>query len=174
MEAADANAKSFKDATINKVSHLPLPPDKKSCYRCASCQFRDGTCNHCGKKGHISPACHSKMKGLPPVQKSGPLENYGQRKSKRHETLRVQLETQSTGSPSVSRDQASSDEEYHLYQMSQSDTSHPPITIPLIVNDKRIEMKLDTGASVSIILKQTQNSHFHGVQINECSQNLHE
>ena len=61
-------------------------------------------------------------------------------KENQNETLRVQLETQSAGSPSVSRDQATSDEEYHLYQM-QSDSSHPPITIPLFIkiNDKRIE-----------------------------------
>ena len=67
------------------------------------------TCNHRGKKGHISPACHSKMKELPPVQNSGPSENHGQRKPKRHETIRVQLETQSVGSSSVSKDQASSE-----------------------------------------------------------------
>ena len=62
----------FKDATIHRVSHpppLPTSTDRKSCYCCV-------------KKGHTSPACRSKMKGLPQVQKSRPLENHGQRKPK--------------------------------------------------------------------------------------------
>ena len=81
MEAADRNAKSLKGSTpaIHKVRSLPTAPKHKSpnqkptehsrtpCYRCGrsnhdqkDCRFRDATCHHCKKKGHIAPACRSK------------------------------------------------------------------------------------------------------------------
>ena len=71
MEAADANAKSFKEdgPAIRKLTSKPnRSRDARSpCYRCrhtshfpADCKFKEVTCNHCGKKGHISSVCCSK------------------------------------------------------------------------------------------------------------------
>ena len=81
MEAADTNTKSFKAATDSAIRQFTSKPSRdrearNACYRCgrtshssADCKFREATCNHCGKKGHIAPVCRSKTK---PQQMSPP------------------------------------------------------------------------------------------------------
>ena len=48
---------------MNKLTGNP-PPQPCFCYskqnhKTSNCYFKDATCKHCGKKGHISKVCHS-------------------------------------------------------------------------------------------------------------------
>ena len=171
MEAADANAKSFKEAgpAIRTLASKPNQSrDARSpCYRCgrtshlpADCKFKQATCNHCGKKGHISRVCRSKAKF--PQPSSRPFEPTGQDKqgrTKQRNTHRVQ-EIEST----TSDKEEGSGDEYRLFMMTDSSSSDP-IMVPVIVNGKKLTMELDTGAAVSIISDQTRRSLFPDVQL---------
>ena len=77
MEATNTNAKSFKtvEPAIRLFSSQPQQRDSHNpCYRCgrtshspSDCKFKEATCNHCGKKGHIAPVCRSKAKSQQPA-----------------------------------------------------------------------------------------------------------
>ena len=174
MEAADANAKSFKDAgpAIRRLAGLPSR-DRDAripCYRCgrtshapSDCKFKDATCNHCGKKGHIAPVCRSKAKPLQASSRSTASTGQDRRgRTKQRTTHRVQ-EVEST----TSDREANSGEEYHLFMM--TDRSSEPIRVSVIVNGKELEMEVDTGAAVSIISDQTRRSLFPDLQLRKSS-----
>jgi len=121
MEAADANAKSFKDAgpAIRKFSSQPNRDARNPCYRCgrtshipSDCKFKDATCNHCGKKGHISPVCRSKAKSQqPPSVTAAPTRHGRPGRNKQRSTHRVQEAAKSPTSDT----EGSSGKEYRLY-----------------------------------------------------------
>ena len=64
--------KVFKatEPLIHKFSRQASKPKlAKLCYGCGrgshsptECRFRESTCHHCNKKGHIAPVCRSKTK----------------------------------------------------------------------------------------------------------------
>ena len=176
MEAADANL--FKDATVNKASH-PLPPPTSILTRNRArlplwmnftfslvLSIQGFHLQSPWEEGsHITSVSLQDERATISAKVRTVGESWSKEIKETWNSSCAARNTIRAGSPSVSRDQASSDEEYHLYQMSQSDSSHPPITIPLFVNDKQIEMELDTGASVAIIPEQTRNSLFPNVQL---------
>ena len=117
MEAANTNAKSFKTAepAIRLFSSQPQQRDSRNpCYRCgrtshspSDCKFKEVTCNHCGKKGHIAPVCRSKAKSQQPapapptpsrMTPSGRESKTGRTKYKRQQRrTRKQAAVKSTG-----------------------------------------------------------------------------
>ena len=149
MELAEKNAKSFNgtEASVQKLSSTPrkgggyTPHQHKPCHRCgrtnheaATCRFSDATCHFCGKKGHIAPACRSKKSGRKPQQ---------QRETK-------------TKYVSDATDEA--EEEYFLHTVASQ--SSKPIFVDLQINDKTLQMELDTGAAFTIISERTRKTVF--------------
>ena len=62
--------------------HAHIPSD---------CKFKDATCNHCGKKSHISPVCRSKAKSQqPPSVTAAPTRHGRLGRNKQRSTHRVQ------------------------------------------------------------------------------------
>jgi len=66
MEAADKKSRQFKGATDGVMNKLTGNPPQQPCFCCgkqnhkaSSYYFKDATCNHCGKKGHISKVCQA-------------------------------------------------------------------------------------------------------------------
>ena len=71
-----AEPRVLKSSKISDNSKPPPPPPPnltpKVCYRCGgdshashNCRFKDHTCFHCGKVGHISSVCNSRRQGKP-------------------------------------------------------------------------------------------------------------
>ncbi len=157
MESAEDNAKSFKGAEppIRKVSRqIPRSGDLRPCLSCGrknhlreDCRFRDATCYSCGKRGHIAPACKS-APGQKPSSKKGPSRKF--RKSVK--TYRLDDDEHSH-----SPEDASSDE-YELHHIGKCSTE--PVQVQMMVNGKRLDMELDTGAALTLISESKRKAIF--------------
>ena len=164
MEAADSNTKAFKatEPLIHKFSRQASKPKlAKLYYRCGrgshsptECRFREATCHHCNKKGHIAPVCRSKTKEQKRTSKCTGGHKQGQHRANHvHEDA-----------PSLVLDtSASSGDEYHLHLMDEC-SSHP-ITVDVFVNRRPLSMEVDTGAAVSIISENTRQTLFAGLKL---------
>ena len=157
MEAADQNTKAFRttEPTIKALSgRPPKPSDSRRCYRCgrtnhgpADCKFRDAQCRSCGKTGHIAPVCRSKPLDTRPKKKQDQA-----RRRDSGKTHRVQDDDQS------SDHEDSSDNEYLLHKLGER--SSDPIEVQMLLNGKKLDMEVDTGAALSIISEATRKFMF--------------
>ena len=67
------------------------------------------------------------------------------------------------------------DEKHHdaesMFKVGRS-SSEPSIMVPVTINDKQLNMELDTGASVSIISQEIWNSSFLNVKLTPSTMKL--
>ena len=150
MELAEKNAKALKatEPTVQQLSPVPRSSTtQKPCYRCgrtnhdtSKCRCVNMTCHHCGKKGHIAPACLSRKEGR--NRRQGP---------------RPRKEARETKYVSTASDN-SDVEEFHLFNVGSK--SSCPITVELQVEGKALPMELDTGAAFSIVSERTRKDIF--------------
>ena len=159
-EAADQNSKVLNPRPDVRPTHSvgqlaaakPNPPSsqksgkKVPCPRCGrtnhtsgNCKFVDATCHKCGKKGHISPAC-----------RSGGKPRKSPQAGRAAWVAEAETESTDTGLP--------------IYTV-QRDAAHRPITVPVKINDQRVEMEVDTGAAVSLIPEAVQRELFPDAQL---------
>ena len=103
-----------------------------ACYRCgksghgaSQCRFKSAECHRCGKKGHICVVCHSKPK---PAGRSHSVQQV-------HET---------------GEDEG---DEHPLYHLSSKKAA--PYKVEVRVDNCLIEMEIDTGAGLSLVLEAT-------------------
>lgn len=114
------------------------------CYRCGGnhlapqCSFIDAICRACKKKGHIAKVCCSKH--------SQPTQHTRARKS----ATAHRIDT-STPPPEL----PSSPTNDNAYTMFPVNSRSRPIVLPVKLDNKEIQMELDTGASLSVIGKET-------------------
>ena len=115
------------------------------CYRCGGnhhqsfCRFRDAVCRSCGKKGHISRVCKSKshFHRAKPVK---PQQNY------------IQEKETTPSVPGTNNSSVSNEDIYHLFTVRNKSN---PIKVKLKINNSRVPMEVDTGASISLINETT-------------------
>ena len=117
------------------------------CFRCGgphvtwACRFIKEKCHNCGKTGHISKVCQS------PTTKSQKFKGRPAR-----------------GLHSVNKEESSPPEELtpeksnNLLMIYSFSSKSDPIKLAVEVNGHKLDMELDTGASVSVISKDTFNS----------------
>ena len=122
---------------------------QKPCYRCGrtnhdatKCRFIDATCNHCDKKGHISPACRSKQ-----LNRKQPIA--------KHQTQTKYVANNSE------------DEEFYLNKVGSQ--SVKPILVQLEIGGVNLDMELDTGAAYTIISERTRKSFFSKLKVRPSS-----
>ena len=107
-----------------------------TCYRCGTtghiatkCRIRrDIVCNACGKVGHIQKACRSR--GSQSVRSTP---------TRRHQT-----------SPKVGICHVQEEDELALIHVASTSGS-PPISVEVLIDDIKVAMEVDTGASVSFM-----------------------
>ena len=107
----------------------------------------------CGKKGHLARVCRS-GKEKPQQQKNPPKAKTGlppqpQQNNKQHPTLNLDHE------PHPLPREDSDQEDYPLFTLP---SAGKPIVITVSVNKVDLPMELDTGASLSIMSKDTYSS----------------
>ena len=170
MEAADKNAKELQDP-INKASgqnsvlKFTNYKSKKKCYRCgrdheqSECKFRDAKCHNCGKQGHIASVCRSK---------STSSANAGTKKS-------VYM-SRGSGRKRFSERPSEATNKYMdvdngLFVVSDT-SSQKPISVEMEIDDTKVRMELDTGASVSVMSQETFENLFPQKQISPSSLRL--
>ena len=158
MERADTHTQSFKDSEppIRKVSRqIPRSENSRPCRNCGrtnhsreDCRFRDATCYACGKRGHIAPAC-----------KSAPAQKFLSKKGTSRKSYRETAKTHRLDDDKHSHSSEDSRSgEFELHFMGKSSTE--PVQVQMMVNGKRLDMEVDTGAALSLISESTRKAIF--------------
>ena len=154
MESADRDAKTLVNNPSTPVHAIPGQTPRhtprqqqqsrsqlkgdQTCYRCKgkhsakSCRFKDAECRNCKKKGHIARACMSMPH--PPNRAQG-------NRQQTHLLTEVENSLSDT------------DPAYPLFNV--TNTSTKPLLVTVELNQAPVEMEVDTGASVSLISKDT-------------------
>ena len=146
---------------------------KVSCYRCGKenhtadqCRFNNSTCHTCHKKGHLAKVCRFKGQGQGRQTGGKVLPTRKSRRKGRNKSVRTEQEDRSSG-------ETGNDEELQLNKLN-SGNHHPvgPIIVDVVVNDTKVRMEVDTGASVTIMPENTWKKLFPGQQLQPSSQRL--
>ena len=154
MESADRDAKTLVNNPSTPVHAIPgqtprhAPQQQQqsrpqlkgdqTCYRCKgkhsakSCRFKDAECRNCKKKGHIARACMSMPR--PPNRAQG---------NRQQTHLLTEVENNLSDTDPASP----------LFNV--TNTSTKPLLVTVELNQAPVEMEVDTGASVSLISKDT-------------------
>ena len=148
-EALDLQNEPGQDTAI-KINKFESPTqldkkkqDGKTCYRCGGkhgdkCPFREAECFKCRKTGHISKVCRS-GKVKPPKNTTHRMEG---------EETHIYESTESIN------DEDTFVNMLNMYHYEASKNKVKPIIVNPIVNNVRISMEVDTGASLSVINEQ--------------------
>ena len=116
---------------------------EKPCFRCGrknhvphQCYFKDTVCHKCNKRGHISKVCRSSVQSK---------NDHASNSRPRKKTQWLQADN-------------SSESETELPVLKINSKSSHPIRVEVKINDKPLQMEVDTGAAVSIISEQTKKT----------------
>lgn len=167
LETAEKDMRNFQnpsnsqEAGVNKLiqktpNHRePKASPEKLCYRCKGkhnpkeCKFIKAKCHSCGKIGHISRACRSTE-----ISKPDKPQKQGNKKGGNTQSTYL-MKGEGEG-----ESQSEIDEPYSMFTV-----THPrvkPYVIKVKVNDKDLDMEIDTGASLSVIGENTLNTLWDG------------
>ena len=148
IESADRNSKELQttkpptgEASVYQVRRQRNPSQTgkrptatPTCHRCGAgshlakdCKFKDAECYHCKKVGHLARVCRSRKR------------EGGQRVRRTHQLAEDQSEDSST---------------YSLFRTSTRDKPKP-LLVTMLVNEKELQLEVDTGASASVISEST-------------------
>ncbi len=118
------------------------------CYRCGctshsanDCRARSYTCHNCGKQGHLAKVCRGgKLSSTPGESKV----------NKDHKAYCMEPDFETP---------VNAEANYTMYKTS-AQNKEPPLIANVLVNNCKVPMEIDTGASVSIMSETTYNSVF--------------
>ena len=162
LESADHDTKALQAAparvnAVNASQPLRNPRNLKQpdcpCYRCGGphfdrdCRFKDAECRKCKKKGHITRVCRSK----PATQSAAPRPVIQKSQSRQPRRQQTNLLTEEL--PEDADSDADTDPVYSLFTVSHR--SAKPLRVDVELNKTPLSMEVDTGASVSVISKDT-------------------
>ncbi|PFX12270.1 Uncharacterized protein K02A2.6 [Stylophora pistillata] len=159
-DAAGLQSELRSEPRVQKISdnHTQAPspnPTTKVCYRCGrdlhpthNRRFKDQTCYHRGKVGHISRACRSKQQGKPKQPPKPPLNtqvhSIEYSESDEFESVLGSIQIHNVSKPSST-----------------------VIWIDLKVEGKPLKMELDTNSAVSITPHDLYREKFHDKPLQE-------
>ena len=120
---------------------------KKVCWRCGKgghfpqkCRFKEAECYNCGKKGHLKGQCKAA------------------KKDNTKPSSKKKLHTVSAASQITDPD--ADLQRYPLLHITGSHEGVSPFKVPMIVENQKLVMEIDTGAAVSILSSTDYDKHF--------------
>ena len=161
-EAAESHANKLRAGETKETVYRTERTDRiqdthqdRTCYRCggeshsaSTCRFKETICNKCKKRGHLARACRSGRANLGRQRQ--------QRNSKSVRNVEVDDEDDQ-----VQNDKGSEYEAGFRGSMFRvGGSSQTPIVVAVTVNDKEMNMELDTCAAVSVISASTYQRMF--------------
>ena len=187
-QAYESAAKHSKDLQPSSVVAVHVVKDKPqkpasltdSCYRCggkhrpSDCRFKDVDCHYCGKTGHISRVCRSRLRGADKRARSAPRGGKSQREEDQtahrlehnaHEASQVQCtvpgEDQGARHLEDNAHEASSTQGadldvYTLFSVRSGKIA--PLIATVQVHGVDLPIEVDTGASLSLISAETYHT----------------
>ncbi|VDI40352.1 Hypothetical predicted protein [Mytilus galloprovincialis] len=142
-ESAVHKVKSQKPK-VNSYQQKPI-----TCYRCNkqghkadTCRFKDQTCHKCKKKGHIQAACRSKM-----IKRNVHSLNADDSQDDEFGIYTV----------FANKDTQKGNNDVGIYTVNSKTKE---ITVDVKIDNKSVEMEVDTGSALSIIPKKAFDQMF--------------
>ena len=146
FESAMQDARHFQEGPKQPLPVNAIPksatatslPAKTQCYRyggnhkASSCTFKESTCHHCKKKGHLAKMCRNRR---------DPTTGKSASKGMHQVTL---------------DDKGTQDDVYRMYSLPGPQTN--PIQVTVSIENQDVLMEVDTGASLSVISEATYKS----------------
>ena len=153
LEAAEKGVDDLQGRKLNQLGQHSASGNKGggegACFRCgrsnhksADCYFKDATCRHCGKKGHIWKACKSRIN---PTQHPRGHRPAPQRPQGAHHLAE----------PADSPQELEEDTEYTQHALYTLPGKTKPILVTVSLDGSDLDMEVDTGASLSVISEAT-------------------
>ena len=149
------------DVGLNKMSSVNKKSFISTCWRCKGtnhdpdhCFYKNQSCRECGIVGHIKRACRNSR-----LRTDGP----GGRKKYKNQSWQKnkgKFHKQKEKVKHLSADSSDSDIPVKLLK----DRSEP-IWIDVVIDDKPMEMELDTGSGVSLISKEHYQDMFSDYEL---------
>ena len=157
---------------VNRIHHTPRAPPPKfqgRCHKCnkvghfaRDCRCSQGhKCTKCGKLGHYEICCKSK-----------PAKGNDTKPGHQHDPNKKPTHHVNTVEPSTTTfNQTPDDDDY--YAFTAADSLESPSTIPVLIEDKPIDIVVDSGASCDLISHEVFQSMFGGiVPVTPCSKQV--
>ena len=127
-------------------------PGAEQCKACGSkahsadvCKFKNATCHHCQRKGHIRPVCKARLP-----------ESSFQRSSS--SATKANVNNCELDSQHESKDQGEDAEGFGLYRTGTDTVTVKPYVVNVKLGKANVPMELDTGASRSTVSQYVYNS----------------
>ncbi len=123
--------------------------NQSECFRCGgyhdatTCRWKGATCHRCKKKGHLARRCQGRASnngGSTPDAQSNAHFLSGE-------------ESENTSSVPEAYQPV-----YGLYTVKDRDPKTKPIMVELLINNRKCELELDTGAAVTVINEETHKN----------------
>ena len=171
MEAANRNAKEIQAKDSGGLVHSIKGRSQRAqlpCTRCLGighapqdCRFRTAKCNKCQKVRHIARACKSKGSFRP--------QKFGNNRPKPERSQSVHNTTEKSNDPSFTREEPPAD---IVLVHSVSQSVPESFKVPVEINGTPVTMKLDTGATVSLVSEATWSEQLHRPKLEPCTLKL--
>ena len=125
-----------------------LPP--KGCYRCGATghyaevcrRSKHVTCHNCGKLGHFTNMCRTRKSN----------SNKQQYQQHNNRANNYQKNKQHVNAATIQKQEESSDDDVYVFQISNKLNTHPVIT-----NNTKIDISIDSGLTINILDEQSFN-----------------